>query len=182
MPVTAARNAKIEDKWWAAPQSSNIGGWFTRKDWADEAGVDLTKFSTLQERLDAAVKMSDPTKERFGWGMTVNKSGDGHGLIQVAFQAFGGRAVDETGQKITFNSPETIDGIQVAGRRSTLTPKYKDILPPGVESWTDPSNNEAYLAGKTGITPTRPSVYAAAKKDQPELYANTSWQNFPIHQ
>jgi multiple sugar transport system substrate-binding protein len=58
-------------------------------------------------------------------------------------------------------------------------PKYKDILPPGVESWTDPSNNEAYLAGKTGITANAPSVYAAAKKNNPDLYKNTAWMNFP---
>ncbi len=64
-------------------------------------------------------------------------------------QAFGGRAVDETGKKVTFNSPETVAGVQWLADVYTK-PEYKKALPPGVESWTDTSNNEAYLAGKLG--------------------------------
>ena len=178
VPAAAARNAKFEDKWWSAPHSSNIGGWFVRKDVAKTAGVDLTKFNTLQDRLDAAVKMSDPAKEMYGWGLTINKSGDGHGLIQVAFQAFGGRAVDETGKKITFNSKETVEGVKWLAA-VYADPKYKNILPPGVESWTDPSNNEAYLAGKVAMTANAPSVYAKAKNDKNPVFENTAWLGFP---
>ena len=149
VPTTASRNAKFEDKWWAVPHSSNIGGWFVRKDVAAAAGVDLTKFNTLQERLDAAVKMSDASKEMYGWGMTVNKSGDGHGLITTAFQAFGGRAVDETGKKVTFNSPETVEGVKwLAAIYSDE--KYKGILPPGVEAWTDPTQQRGLFGGQDG--------------------------------
>lgn len=176
VPTTAERNAKFEDKWWSAPHSSNIGGWFVRKDVAEKAGVDLTKFNTMQERLDAAVKMSGP--EMYGWGMTVNKSGDGHGLIATAIQAFGGRSVDESGKKITFNSKETVEGVKwLAAIYSD--PKYKAVIPPGVESWTDTSNNEAYLAGKVAITTNAPSVYAKAKADKNPVFANTAWLNFP---
>lgn len=178
VPAAAARNAKFEDKWWSAPHGSNIGGWFVRKDWAAAAGVDLTKFGTFQERVDAALKMSDPAKEQYGWGLTINKSGDGHGLIQAAFQAFGGRAVDESGKKIVFNSPATVEGVKYLAALYT-DPKYKSMLPPGVESWTDTSNNEAYLAGKIGITANAPSVYAKAKADKNPVFENTSWQPFP---
>jgi len=114
----------------------------------------------------------------YGWGMTINKSGDGHGLISTAFQAFGGRAVDDSGKKITFNSKETVEGVKwlAAGYAD---PKYKDILPPGVASWTDPSNNEAYLAGKIAITTNAPSVYAKAKKDKNPVFENTAWLGYP---
>ena len=179
VPAAAVRNAKFEDKWWSAPHGSNIGGWFVRKDWAKEAGVDLTKFGTFQERVDAALKMSDASKERFGWGLTINKSGDGHGLILAAFQAFGGRAVDETGKKITFNSPQTVEGVKFLAGIYTDA-KYKGMLPPGVESWTDTSNNEAYLAGKIGITANAPSVYAKAKADKNPVFENTAWLGFPL--
>jgi multiple sugar transport system substrate-binding protein len=179
VPAAAARNAKFEDKWWSAPHGSNIGGWFVRKDWAKEAGVDLTKFGTFQERIEGALKMSDPSKERFGWGLTINKSGDGHGLIQAAFQAFGGRAVDETGKKIAFNSPATVEGVKFLANVYTDA-KYKPMLPPGVESWTDTSNNEAYLAGKIGVTANAPSVYAKAKADKNPVFENTAWLGFPL--
>lgn len=178
VPSAAPRNAKFEGKWQSVPHSSNIGGWFVRKDVADAAGVDLTKFGTLQERLDAAVKMSDTSKEMYGWGLTVNKSGDAHGLITTVIQAFGGRAVDETGKKVTFNSPETVAGVQWLADVYTK-PEYKKALPPGVESWTDTGNNEAYLAGKLGITTNAPSVYAKAKKDKNPVFEKTAWLRFP---
>ncbi len=159
------------------PFITQSGAWFVRKDVADKAGVDLQQLPKLQERLDAAVKMSDPASEMYGWGMTVNKSGDGHGLIIVAFQAFGGRAVDETGTKITFNSPETVAGVEWLASVYTDA-KYKSALPPGVESWTDPSNNEAYLAGKTAMTLNAFSLYAAAKRDNDPVYPNTAVLRF----
>jgi multiple sugar transport system substrate-binding protein len=178
VPTSAPRNARFEGKWYSVPHSSSIGGWFVRKDVAAAAGVDLTKFNTPQERLDAALKMSDPAKQMYGWGMTVNKSGDGHGLISTIVQAFGGRSVDETGKKITFNSPETVAGVQWLADIYSK-PEYKNALPPGVESWTDSSNNEAYLAGNLAITTNAPSVYAKAKKDGNPVFANTAWLNFP---
>ncbi len=178
VPSTAPRNAKFEGKWRSVPHSSTIGGWYVRKDVAADAGVDLTKIKTFQERLDAALKMSDPAKDIAGWGLTVNKSGDAHGLITTVFQAFGGRAVDETGKKVTFNSPETVAGIQWLADIYTK-PEYKKVLPAGVESWTDPSNNEAYLAGKIAMTANAPSVYAKARADKNPVFEKTAWINFP---
>jgi multiple sugar transport system substrate-binding protein len=43
--------------------------------------------------------------------------------------------------------------------------KYGPMLPPGIESWTDISNNEAWLAGSIGYTSNAFSVYAASKRD-----------------
>lgn len=179
VPANAERNARFDGKWWSVPFITSAGAWFVRRDVAESVGVDVTQLPKLQDRLDAAVKMSDPAKEMYGWGLTVNRSGDGHGLIQTAFQAFGGRAVDETGTKITFNSPETIAGVEWLAAIYT-DEKYKPILPPGVESWTDPSNNEAYLAGKIAMTQNAFSVYAAAKRDNNPVYPNTAVVRFPL--
>ena len=94
----------------------------------------------------------------------MNKSGDGHGFITDVIQAFGGRFVDETGEKVTFKSPETVAA--VAWLQETYTSdKYKPMLPPGIESWTDTSNNENFLSGKIAMTANAFSVYAKAKKD-----------------
>ncbi|MEO6060310.1 MAG: hypothetical protein ABIQ99_00055 [Thermoflexales bacterium] len=178
VPANAASNAQIQGKWWSAPLQSNSGSWFVRKDVAGAAGVDLTKFSKFEDRLAGAVKMSNPAKEMFGWGMTVNKSGDGNGLVTTAFQAFGGRAVDESGKKIVFNSPETVAGIKWLAD-VYKDAKYKSVLPPGVESWTDTGNNEAYLAGKLAMTTNAFSVYAKAKKDGNPVYPLTAVVAFP---
>jgi ABC-type glycerol-3-phosphate transport system substrate-binding protein len=40
------------------------------------------------------------------------------------------------------------------------------MLPPGVQSWTDPSNNEAYLAGKIFFTTNAGTMFAKAIVDK----------------
>ena len=179
VPPTAAKNAKIEDKWWSVPFLSQTGSWFARKDLFNAANIDINTLDTLDQRRDAALKVSDPSKETWGWGLTVNKSGDGHGLIITAIQSFGGRVVDETGQKVTFNSPETVKAVQWLAETYT-SDKYKPMLPPGVESWTDTSNNEAYLAGKVAMTSNQLSVYAKAKADKNPVFDQTALMQFPV--
>ena len=47
------------------------------------------------------------------------------------------------------------------------------MLPPGIESWGDPSNNEAYLAGSIGYTINAFSVYAQAKREKSPVFPVT---------
>jgi len=153
------------------PFRSESGGWFARKDLFEAAGIDVTKLETLDQRRDAALKVSDPSKEIWGWGLTINRSGDGHGLITNVIQNFGGRFVDKTGTKVTFNSPETVAAVTWLQETYT-SEKYKPMLPPGIESWTDPSNNEAFLAGKVALTSNAYTVYGKAKKDGNPIFPN----------
>ncbi len=172
VPLTAAKNAKIDGKWWAVPFMSFSNAWFGRKDLFDKAGIDPQSLDTFDKRRDAALKISDPANKVWGWGMTINKSGDGHGVIIDVIQAFGGSITDQSGTKVTFNSPETVAGVKWL-QETYGSEKYKPMLPPGIESWTDPSNNEAYLAGTTGMTQNAFSVYAKAKKDKNPVFPNT---------
>lgn len=177
-PVIAEFNAKIDGKWWAVPFSSNAGAWYGRKDVFDAAGIDVTTLDTWDKRRDAALAVSNPDKQMWGWGLTINRSGDGHGVILGVIQAFGGSFTDETGLKVTFNSPETVAAVQWLTETYT-SDKYKPMLPPGVESWTDTSNNEAYLAGTIALTLNQPSVYAKAKADGNPVFANTAVLHVP---
>jgi len=173
VPAIAEFNGKIDGKWWAVPFMSVTGAWFGRKDVFEAKGIDVYSLETWDEHRDAALAVSDPDKQMWGWGFTVNRSGDAHGLIDGVIKAFGGTISDETGLKVTFNSPETVAGVAWLADIYT-NEKYKPMLPPGVESWTDTGNNEAYLAGTIALTLNQPSVYGAAKKNNPELFANTA--------
>ena len=51
--------------------------------------------------------------------------------------------------------------------------------PPGIESWTDTSNNEAYLAGQVGYTHNAFSIYAQSKRDNNPVYGQTTLLNAP---
>jgi multiple sugar transport system substrate-binding protein len=178
VPVVAEKNAKIDGKWWAVPFMSNTGAWFARRDIFEAAGIDVDTLDTYDKRRDAALAVSDASKEIWGWGLTINKSGDGHGVITGAIQAFGGRFVDETGTKVTFNSPETLAAVKWLQETYTGE-KYKPMLPPGIESWTDPSNNEAFLAGKIALTNNAFTIYGKAKLDKNPIFPNIAVLHVP---
>lgn len=173
VPVIAAKNAQIEGKWYAVPFMANAGAWFARRDLLEAKGIKPEELDTYDKRRDAALAVSDPAKEVWGWGITINKSGDGHAFITHVIQSFGGRFVDKTGEKVTFNSPETVNGVRWLSELYT-SPKYKDTIPPGVLSWTDPTNNENYLAGKVAFTANAFSIYGKAIKDKNPLLAKTA--------
>ncbi|MEO8245349.1 MAG: hypothetical protein ABI832_24005, partial [bacterium] len=80
---------------------------------------------------------------------------------------------DESGTKVQFNSPETVAAFEWMAETYDRNGKYAAMLPPGIESWGDISNNEAYLAGKIGYTHNAFSVYAAAKRDNNPVFPGT---------
>jgi multiple sugar transport system substrate-binding protein len=157
---------------------SNTGAWFARKDVFDAAGVDVTKLIDLNSYRDAALKASNPDNQMWGWGITINKSGDGHAMVMLAIQAFGGSVVDKTGKKVVFNSPQTVAGVKWLAETYT-SDTYKKMLPPGIQSWTDPSNNEAYLAGKVALTANAFTIYGKAKKDNNPVLGKTAILRVP---
>ncbi len=173
VPATAASNAQIDGKWWAVPFTSLTGAWFARKDLFDAKGIDVYSLDTWDKRRDAALAVSDPDNKVWGWGFTVNQSGDANGLIESVIQGFGGSFTDETGLKVTFNSPQTLEAVHWLAEIYT-SDKYKPMLPPGVMSWTDTGNNEAYLAGTIALTLNQPSIYAQAKRDGNPVYGKTA--------
>ena len=179
VPKLAEFNAKIDDKWWSVPFMSVTGAWFARRDVFAAKGIDVNDLSSWDDYRDAALEVSDPDNNMWGWGLTINRSGDAHGLILGVIQGFGGSFTDETGLKVTFNSPETVAGVEWLADIYT-NDKYKPMLPPGVESWNDVGNNEAYLAGVIALTTNQPSVYGAAKANDPELFANTAVMHAPL--
>ena len=174
----AEKFAKIDGAWWAVPFTSFTSGWFARRDVFEAAGIDVYELDTWDQRREAALEVSDPDNQMWGWGLTINQSGDGHGFIMNVIQSHGGSITDESGTKVIFDSPETLAGVQWLAETYT-SDKYAPMLPPGVESWTDVSNNEAYLAGTVALTANAFSVYAKAKADNNPVFENTAVLRVP---
>jgi multiple sugar transport system substrate-binding protein len=172
--LNAEKFAKFDGKWWAVPFLGSVSaGTFFRGDKLKEAGIDPATLTTWDSRREAALAISDPDNEFWGWGLTPNQSGDGFGFLILLVQAFGGHFTDESGMKVTFNSPETVEAFKWLAETYDRNGKYAAMLPPGIESWGDISNNEAYLAGKIGYTHNAYSVYAQAKRDNNPVFPNT---------
>jgi len=162
-PATETKNYCVFDgRWYAIPYHFIGVGSFFRKDWLQEKGIPLKDSYAYEEMRDLALEVSDPAQRRFGWGLTVNRSADGNGLIENTVNGYGGAITADDGRTVVFDSPETVEAVSFISDIYT-NPKYKPMLPPGVQSWTDTSNNENWLAGVTGFTTNQFSVYADAK-------------------
>jgi multiple sugar transport system substrate-binding protein len=172
-PATEATNFCVfNGRWYAIPYHFIAAGMFLRKDWYAEKGLPLKPTYTWEELRDNALEVSDPAQRRFGWGITINRSGDANGFIESVINAYGGAIADNTGQRVVFNSPETVQAVTFIGDIYT-NPKYEPMLPPGIESWTDTGNNENWLAGIIGLTNNQYSIYADSKTKGNPVYGNT---------
>ncbi|MBZ0293921.1 MAG: extracellular solute-binding protein [Anaerolineae bacterium] len=157
--TNAPKVGQFDGVWKAVPFIANTTGYFMRGDKLAEIGVAPTDLETYDQRRDAALAMSDPDNEFWGWGLTPNQSGDGYGFLMSLINSFGGHFTDETGQIVQFNSPETLAAVEWLAETYDMEGMYAPMLPPGILSWTDISNNEAYLADAIGYTHNAFSVY-----------------------
>jgi multiple sugar transport system substrate-binding protein len=156
----------VDGKWYGVPFYGRAGGMYVRLDWFKDAGLDPAKdIDTYDKMRDAALKISNPDNKRWGWGMTVNRSGDGTTDVQQPIMRFGGVIQDETGQLVKFNSPETIAGFQWL-KDTYSDQKWAKMWPAGLLSWSDTSNNESFLAGTIGITDNAGTMYAKGVFDK----------------
>jgi multiple sugar transport system substrate-binding protein len=180
MPGTAAPdNAQFDGVWKAIPFIANSTGYFARNDKLEAAGIVAADLETYDQLRDAALAMSDPDNEFWGWGLTPNQSGDGWGFLMSVINSYGGSYTDESGLVVAFDSPETLAAVEWLTETYT-DPKYAPMLPPGILSWGDISNNEAYLAGTIGYTHNAFSVYAQAKRDESPYFPVTVLLRAPL--
>lgn len=169
--INAEINGMIDGKWRSIPFLGSTTAFLIRGDKLKEKGIDPATLTDLNARREAALAISGP--DFYGWGLTPNQSGDGYGFLNAAILAFGGHYTDETGQIVQFNTPETVAAYEWLGETYDRNGKYAAMLPPGVESWNDLGNNEAWLAGSIGYTLNAFSVYANSKKNNPAVYEAT---------
>ncbi|MGH7919904.1 MAG: ABC transporter substrate-binding protein [Candidatus Dormibacteraceae bacterium] len=173
--------------WYGIPYFSLINGWFARKDWLDQKGIKASEFAPgkidLNKLRDMALEISDPSQQRYGWGITFNNSGDGTGAIEWVLNTYGSGLNDDSGTKVIFGAGKYAEPTEEAVSWLVDTyssPKYSKMLPPGVLGWTDTGNNEAWLAGTVGFTENAYSLYAQSKASGNPVYHETLLFNGPI--
>ena len=180
-PIFGARlDSFINDQWMALPFFSRANGHYIRADYFGEAGLDpKADTETYDKMRNAAMTVTDASSNRWGWGMTINRSGDGNAMVQNVIFRNGGHVQDESGQKVTFNSPETIAGLTWL-KDTYSAEEYQPMLPPGILSWTDTNNNEAFLAGQIALTQNAGTVYAKAVLDNVPFHQNIAYVQYPV--
>jgi multiple sugar transport system substrate-binding protein len=154
---------KVDGKSFGVPRYAMITVFYIRKDVMEAKGLKPPKVYD-PDVVEFAKKTQDPAKDLWGFGQTLNRSDDGNGFMSNILWDYGGGVWDKDGKPAlaTANFKANLAALQFAV--DTIT-RHK-IQPPGVMGWTDPSNNEAYLAGKLVTTNNGASLYYAmvAKK------------------
>jgi multiple sugar transport system substrate-binding protein len=159
--------AYVKSGQYIVPLSFLAPGLYLRSDKFAAAGLKYP--TTWAELKEAAKKLNDPANGFYALGLPMGASGggDAEGMMRAIILDFGGVPVDVSG-KVTINSKETLEALKY------ISSIYNEKLaPPSALTWDDSGNNTAYLAGSVAVVMNSPSVFAAAKKDKPELYANT---------
>ncbi len=159
-------------KFYAVPFFTSSDAWFVRKDWMAAKGIDPASLDTYEKARDAALAISDPSKNQFGWGFSPYAAGDGVQLISHVIHSYGGAIQDKTGMKVVLNSPETVAGVTFLADIYTNA-KYKNMLPTGFESWDGSGNNMAWLNGTIGMTANAFTLYAKSKDDKNPVFDKT---------
>jgi multiple sugar transport system substrate-binding protein len=157
--------ANFNDAWWGVPWFTRIDGWWARRDVFEPAGIDTATLTTMDQRRQAALDVSDPANNMFGWGVTVNRSTDARSLVQQTLFHHGSTLQDESGEIVTFNSPESVAALEWLAE-TYGSEKWAPMLPTGWAAWTDTGNNEAFLAGILALTQNAGTMYAKAVFDQ----------------
>lgn len=153
--------ANFDDAWWGVPWFTRVDGWWARTDLFEPAGVDVDTLLDLNSRREAALNISDAANNLWGWGITINRSTDARALVQAVLFAHGSTLQDESGERVTFNSPESVAALDwLAETYGSET--YAPMLPTGWGAWVDTSNNEAFLAGTLALTQNAGTMYANA--------------------
>ena len=174
--------AKSEGHWWAVPSSTGTLNLTTAARISllkKHAGIDLLKMYPA-ERTDPkasegwtyeaflhAAEACHKAGVPFGLGLgTTDDSTNNTGII---YAAFGAELVNAKGE-ITVDSPNVRTMLEYCQ-------KLVKFLPPDTVSYDDASNNRALISGKSALIMNPPSAWAVAKRDAPDIAADT-W-HFP---
>jgi ABC-type glycerol-3-phosphate transport system substrate-binding protein len=166
----AERAMTVDGKVVGVPRYAMITVFYIRKDIMDAKGLKPPKVYD-PEVVEFARKTTDPGKDLWGFGQTLNRSDDGDGFMQNILWDYGGGSWDKDGKPAlatTFLKPN-----QAALQFAVDTIQKHKIQPPGVMGWTDVSNNEAYMAGKLVTTNNGASLYYAMVARKHELAPKT---------
>ena len=167
----AERITKVDGKFLGVARYSMTTVFFIRRDIMEAKGLKVPKVYD-PDVVEFARKTQDPSKDLYGFGQTLNRSDDGDGFMGNILWDYGGGTWDKDGKPAlgTVFKEQNLKALQFA---VDTIQKYK-IQPPGVMGWTDPSNNEAYMAGKLVTTNNGASLYYAMVSKKHELAPKTA--------
>jgi multiple sugar transport system substrate-binding protein len=115
--------------------------------------------TTFEELLSGGTQIWNEQGVQMGIGMSQEI--DSNMAAQAMIWAFGGSVQDE-GENITINSPETLAAVE------NMKSLFESCMTPEVFGWNAASNNQLLVAGQASYILNSISAYRTAQEQQPE--------------
>lgn len=169
----AVTMSTIGDSSYMVPQAFTAPGMYVRKDKWEEKGLEMP--TTWEELKEQASEVNDPANGFYALGFAMGASGGGDAecFVRTIILDWGGQTVSEDGE-VTVNSPETVAAFEFIKSLYDEGLISQDAVT-GDDNW----NNQAYLAGTTGVICNSGSVAASLKSDNPDLWEKTQVIPYP---
>ena len=162
----------VDDKWYCIPLYTIMSCLMYRSDIMEELGLEIPQ--TYDELYEVCQKIYDEMPSVYPLGEAIGKSRDGNTFVQNVLWSFGSELAGKDGKTVTFNSPETLAGLEY------IVSLYNaGFIPAGATAWDDSSNNKAWQAGQLAITSNAPSVYYNMKSSGDPLADVTQHVGWP---
>lgn len=151
------------------PDGLTTHGMFVRTDWVKEAGMKLEDLETWDGIFEAAAKMTDPKKNRYGFSYRGARAG-GEQMEMYVYSELGGHLYDKEGNCL-YNTPAGI----AAFKRYTDLYK-KGYSPKDSINWGYPEMVQGFTSGLTGILNQTTEVVANCN----QTMAKDTWTVLPF--
>jgi multiple sugar transport system substrate-binding protein len=158
----AKQNNFVQGRWRAVPFGL-VGNAIAYCESYLKEGAGVDKFPATWEEYTTVGRAVKEKKNSFVGQALGHSFGDPPTFILPFLWSHGGAETDETGKRVTINSPETQQALVA------FKAWFEAASDPECLSWDDSSNNRAFLAEQVWATLNGASIYVAALKDRPEL-------------
>jgi len=150
----------VQDHYKAVPYNIAGNTMAYREDWFKEVGVE--EFPETWEEYREAGKLLKDKGRPFGQALG-HTFGDAPTFVYPYLWSFGGKEVEEDGQTVALDSPETLHAVEF------MTVLWKEVFDETGLAWDDTNNNRAFLAEQISCTLNSSSIYFVAKKQYPDI-------------
>jgi multiple sugar transport system substrate-binding protein len=146
-----------------------------RDDLVQKAGLKYPDKFTFDELLKWAKALNQPGQV-YGWGQILGQPAESARQELCGYLlGFGGSVYGKDGKTVTINSPETIKFLKFM--KEAWDAK---VIPPDSPTWSDPGDNQLYMAGKAAIINNGPSIIGAMRTSNPDLLKKTKVMLPPV--